>query len=75
MRTRLNMGEASNRFARFLIASVELMKVMAQACGHTHLRQFHRNDITTWKREMAELTGIQYAGIGWYPPDPRYPHP
>lgn len=32
---------------------------------HTHLRQFNLNDITTWKREMADLTGITYAGVGW----------
>jgi len=67
LRARLNIDEASVRLARFLTASVELLKVMARACGHTHLRQFNRNDITTWKREMAELTGIKYAGIGWCP--------
>ena len=30
---------------------------------HDHLRQFNREDITTWKREMAELSGIRYAGV------------
>ena len=45
------------------------MKVMARACGHTHLNQFNSNDITTWKREMADLTGIKYAGVGWSHPD------
>ncbi len=68
LRARLNTDEASARLTRFLTASVGLMKVMARACGHTHLRQFNQNDITTWKREMAELTGIQYAGIGWCAP-------
>ena len=29
--------------------------------------QFNANDITTWKREMADLTGIKYAGVGWSP--------
>ena len=67
LRARLNIDESSARLARFLTASVELMKVMARACGHTHLRQFNRNDITTWKRDMAELTAIGYAGIGWSP--------
>jgi rubrerythrin len=65
LRARLNIDEASTRLARFLNASVELMKVMARACGHTHLSQFTLSDITTWKREMAELTGIKYAGVGW----------
>jgi len=66
LRARLNINEAAARLARFLGASVELMKVMARACGHTH---FHANDITTWKREMADLTGIKYAGVGWSQPE------
>ena len=45
------------------------MKVMARACGHTHFNQFNLNDITTWKREMADLTGIKYAGVGWSQPN------
>ena len=65
LRARLNIDEAAARLCRFLTASVELMKVMARACGHTHLKQFNFNDITTWKREMVELTGIKYAGVGW----------
>ncbi len=69
LRARLNIGEASARLARFLTASVELMKVMARACGHTHLSQFGVNDITTWKREVADLSGIKYAGIGWSQPE------
>jgi rubrerythrin len=32
------------------------------------LNQFNSNDITTWKREMADLAGIRYAGVGWSPP-------
>ena len=32
---------------RFLRASVELMQVMARACGHTHLNQFNADDLTT----------------------------
>jgi glutamate synthase domain-containing protein 2/rubrerythrin len=69
LRARLNIDEASARLARFLTASVELMKVMARACGHTHFNQFNSNDITTWKREMADLTGIKFAGVGWSQPE------
>jgi len=36
---------------------------MARACGHDHLSQFTLDDITTWKPEMADLSGIAYAGI------------
>jgi glutamate synthase domain-containing protein 2/rubrerythrin/CDGSH-type Zn-finger protein len=67
LRARLNISEAAARLCRFLTASVQLMKVMARACGHTHFNHFSPTDITTWKRKMAELTGIKYAGIGWSP--------
>ncbi len=71
LRARLNIEEASTRLARFLTASVELMKVMARACGHTNLSQFNLSDITTWKREMADLTGVKFAGVGWSQPEPQ----
>jgi len=64
LRARLNVEEGAQRLNRFLEASVELMKVMARACGHHHLHQFQCNDITTWKRDMADLTGIRFGGIG-----------
>jgi hypothetical protein len=40
------------------------MQVMARACGHNHLNQFHVDDITSWKKEMSDLAGIAYAGVG-----------
>jgi hypothetical protein len=40
------------------------MQVMARACGHTHLNQFNADDLTTWKKEMVDLTGVQFAGVG-----------
>ena len=39
------------------------MQVLARACGHENLSDFNHNDITTWKREMAELSGIKFAGV------------
>jgi len=39
---------------------------MARACGHDDLAGFGKSDITTWKRDTAALTGIEYAG---YDPD------
>lgn len=62
LRERLDVQSAAERLARFLTASVELLQVMARACGHTHLSQFTLSDITTWKKQMAELTGIAFAG-------------
>jgi glutamate synthase domain-containing protein 2 len=64
LRARLNVEKSAEQLARFLGASTELMQVMARACGHNHLNQFNVDDLTTWKKEMAELTGIAFAGVG-----------
>jgi hypothetical protein len=32
------------------------MQVLARACGRSSLSDFHHSDITTWKREMADLS-------------------
>jgi len=63
LRSRLIIDEAAQRLNRFFRASTELMQVMARACGHTHLNQFCLDDLTTWDREMAYLTGVNYAGV------------
>jgi hypothetical protein len=39
------------------------MTVLARACGHTDLNQFCTDDLTTFDREMAHLTGIAYGGV------------
>jgi len=64
LRARLKVQESGEKLARFFGASVELMKVMARACGHDQLAQFNADDITTWKKEMADLSGVQFGGIG-----------
>ena len=63
LRKRLIIDESAKRLANFFHASVELMKVLARACGHTELNHFHTNDLTTFKRDMASLTGIRYGGV------------
>ncbi len=63
LRARLIVEQSARQLGNFLTASVELMKVMARACGHSHLNEFVPEDLTTWKREMAGLTGIRYAGV------------
>ena len=51
-----------DQLKNFFEASVALMTVMARACGHNHLNQFNPNDLATWNREMAHLSGIKYSG-------------
>jgi len=62
LRARLPVDEGAERLARFFDASVDLMKVLARACGYTALSQFNNSDLTSWKREIADLAGVRYGG-------------
>jgi len=64
LRSRLPVDIAAERLARFFEASVELMTVVARAAGHRHLSDFNVDDLTTFKRDMADLTGVAYGGVG-----------
>ncbi len=63
LRARLQVDKGAQQLNRFLRASTELMQVMARACGHDHLNRFCSDDLTTWDRDMAHLSGIAYAGM------------
>ncbi len=63
LRARLPVDEAAHRLNNFLRASIELMEVLARACGHDHLSHFSLDDLTTFDRDMAALTGIEYGGV------------
>jgi glutamate synthase domain-containing protein 2 len=63
LRERLPEDEAAQRLGRFFEASVELMQVLARACGHTHLNQFQARDLTTFSRQMADLSGVAFGGV------------
>ncbi len=64
LRVLLNIEKASTQLASFFSASTELMQVMARACGHDHLSKFEKDDLATWHRDMALLSGVDYAGFG-----------
>ena len=63
LRARLIVEEAAERLARFFNASTQLMSVLARACGHSHLNQFCLDDLTTFKTDMADLTGVDFGGV------------
>jgi hypothetical protein len=54
---------AAERLMRFFSAAVELMTVLARAAGHRHLSEFTIDDLTTFKSDMAQLTGVAYGGV------------
>jgi nitrite reductase/ring-hydroxylating ferredoxin subunit len=63
LRERLPVDIAAERLARFFSAAVELMTVLARAAGHRSLSDFSVNDLTTFKYEMARLSGVAYGGV------------
>ncbi|MDH3693330.1 MAG: glutamate synthase-related protein [Gammaproteobacteria bacterium] len=63
LRNRLPVDIAAERLARFFSAAVKLMTVLARAAGHHHLSQFSIDDLTTFKTDMAQLTGVAYGGV------------
>ena len=62
LRARLDTEKSAEKLNNFLGASVDLMKVMARACGHSHLNQFARDDLATLTWSMTQLAGIPFAG-------------
>ncbi|MGM0982986.1 MAG: glutamate synthase-related protein [Pseudomonadota bacterium] len=63
LRQRLDVDTSAHQLQTFLEASVSLMQVMARACGHDRLDKLNREDLATWHREMALLSGVRYAGV------------
>ena len=61
--SRLVVDKSAERLKNFFEASVALMQVMARACGHDHLSKFSPEDLTTWRKDMAALSGIAYGGV------------
>ncbi len=63
LRRRLDIVKSAHRLKNYFEATIELMQVFARACGHHSLQEFSSRDLTTWKRDVAYLTGVSYAGV------------
>ncbi|TNE43375.1 MAG: glutamate synthase [Deltaproteobacteria bacterium] len=63
LRRRLEIVKSAHRLKNYFEATTELMQVLARACGHHSLQDFSSRDLTTWKRDVAYLTGVSYAGV------------
>lgn len=63
LRQRLDVDKSAHQLRNFLQGSVSLMQVMARACGHDSLGKFSVEDLATWNRDMALLSGVRYAGV------------
>lgn len=65
-RAKLNVNEGAERLARFFGASVDLITILARACGHDDLSKLNNHDLTAWKKEMSELSGVKFSGLSSY---------
>lgn len=63
LRARLPVEIAAERLARYFGAAVDLMSVVARAAGHRRLSDLCIDDLTTFKKDMAQLTGVAYGGV------------
>ena len=63
LRKKLNIEKSSTQLHNFFDASIELMQVMARACGHDELNKLNKDNLATWYREMALLSGVMYSGF------------
>jgi glutamate synthase domain-containing protein 2/nitrite reductase/ring-hydroxylating ferredoxin subunit len=63
LRARLDVVESAAGLTRFLQSAVELMTVLARACGHDRLADFALEDLTTFDRDLHHLAGVPYGGL------------
>ena len=40
------------------------MSTLCAGCGHDSVTGFNIEDLTTFSREMSDLSGVAYAGVG-----------
>ena len=62
LRSRLHVGSSAKKLYNFFSASIHLMQIMSRACGHASLNNFSITDLSTDKKEISELSGINFSG-------------
>ena len=63
LRQRLVIEKSAKQLSNFFLASNDLIKVVARACGHDHINKFNGYDLSTYNLKIHQLTGISYAGV------------
>ncbi len=63
LRARIQIQASAKRLQTYFAATVELMCVLARACGHAALSELNHSDLTTWKEDMASLSGVKFGGV------------
>ena len=63
LRSRLIIESSAKQLCNYFEATNDLIKVVARACGYDNISKFNHNDLSTFDRDMHQLTGINYAGV------------
>ena len=63
LRSRLIIDQSAKQLQNYFTATNDLIKVIARSCGYSHINQFNHNDLSTYNKDIHDLTGITYAGI------------
>ncbi|WP_299898618.1 glutamate synthase-related protein [uncultured Aquimarina sp.] len=63
LRSRLIIESSAKQLCNYFEATNNLIKVVARACGYDDISKFNHNDLSTFDRDMHQLTGINYAGV------------
>lgn len=63
LRSRLIIESSAAQLKNFFLATNDLIKVIARACGHDDVAKFNKDDLSTFNYDMHRLTGIAYAGM------------
>ncbi len=65
LRQRLIIEASAQQLNNFFMATNDLMKVVARACGHDDVTKFNHNDLSTFNYKLHQLTGINFAGVSF----------
>ena len=63
LRSRLIIDSSAKQLHNYFDATNNLIKVISRACGYDHISKFNVEDLSTFDRDIHQLTGIDYAGI------------
>ena len=63
LRSRLIIESSAEQLKNFFLATNDLIKVVARACGYDNVSKFKSTDLSTFDYDIHKLTGISYAGI------------
>jgi len=63
LRQRIIIEQSAKQLRNYFVATADLIKVVARACGHNDVNKFNFKDLSTLNYNLHRLTGIDFAGV------------